>query len=210
MSIKQLGFFTLLAIFLSIVSVSKNYVLSAEVKSQGGGIKGEVDYCGSGPKARLRIYVPGRQFSLTTGNDGKFVFESIPAGTYDLGFELENQFIADKKAIIVKRSEITDLGRISICPAEEGQTNALKHPGLQVDKDKIGVCREDYQGIILVINGRAQCDRGKISQPMCNKGFADCDKDISTGCEADLMQDNENCGVCREICNLEMCVLGSC
>lgn len=205
MSLKKLGIFTLIVMFLSIINV-----VSAEENMEVGTIKGEVDYCGSGPKDRLRIYIPGRQFSITTGSDGKFLFESIPAGTYSLGFEIENQFIGEKKDVAVKPGEITDLGPVAICPDMDSVSDKAKIPELKVDKEKVGVCRDDYQGIIMVANGRAQCDKGKLSQLECNKNYDNCDKDINNGCEADLMSDNDNCGSCGFICNLEVCLLGSC
>jgi len=206
MSIKKLGFIILIAMSSSIAT---NVVASEEI-IEVGKIKGEVDYCGAGPKDRLRIYIPGRQFSITTGSDGNFLFESIPAGTYSLGFEIENQFIGGKKDVIVKPGEITDLGPVAICPDTDSISEESKTPELKVNKDKIGVCREDYQGIIMVANGRAQCDKGKLSDLVCNKNYANCDKDINNGCEADLMTDDDNCGRCGFVCTLEVCTLGSC
>jgi len=205
MSLKKLGFFTLIVMFSSISNL-----VSAEENMEVGSIKGEVDYCGSGPKDRLRIYIPGRQFSITTGSDGKFLFQSIPAGTYSLGFEIDNQFIGEKKDVAVKPGEITDLGPVAICPDMDSVSDESIIPKLKVDKDKIGVCRDGYQGIIMVANGRAQCDKGTLSRLECNKNYDNCDKDINNGCEADLMQDDENCGRCGNICNLEICTLGSC
>jgi len=217
MSIRKLRLITLGAMYFTVFTIIGNNVALAETELQKGdindikgGIKGVVDYCGSGPKDRIRIYIPGRQFSLTTGRDGAFWFESIPAGTYDLGFEIKNEFIAEKKAIVVNPGKITDLGRVSICSEIDGKTDEASIPELQVSKDKIGVCLDDFQGTIIVANGRAQCDHGTISQLVCYKDFSDCDKEVANGCEANLMRDDDNCGVCGEICNLEMCVLGAC
>lgn len=209
MSITKLGLITLGAMYIAIFTFISGGA-TADTQPQVGGIKGEVDYCGTGPKDRIRIYILGRQFNLTTGSDGKFLFESIPAGTYDLGFEFKNELLTDKKAIVVISGETTDLGRISICYEIDDKSDKTIKPELQISKDKMGVCLDDYQGTIIVANGRARCDNGKISQLVCFKDFSDCDKNISNGCEANLMRDDDNCGVCGQICNLEMCTLGDC
>lgn len=59
-------------------------------------------------------------------------------------------------------------------------------------------------------NGTASCDKGSLSIVSCDKGFADCDNDIKNGCEVNLMNDDQNCGACGNICTLEICSLGSC
>ncbi len=48
----------------------------------------------------------------------------------------------------------------------------------------------------------------------CSEGLADCDGDVSNGCETDLLTDTNNCGGCGAICSDEEgfpeCVDGSC
>ncbi len=70
----------------------------------------------------------------------------------------------------------------------------------------------DEQSTVSVSNGTGSCNSGKVSSILsCNKGFADCDKDASNGCETDIYNDNENCGSCGNSCSsLERCHLGIC
>lgn len=69
----------------------------------------------------------------------------------------------------------------------------------------------DEKSIVTILNGSGSCSAGKVSVMSCNKGFADCDKDPSNGCETDIHNDNENCGSCGNECApLEICKLGIC
>lgn len=48
---------------------------------------------------------------------------------------------------------------------------------------------------------------------VCKPGFADCDRDVSNGCEANLATDQRNCGACGTKCNVaagQPCVAGAC
>jgi hypothetical protein len=51
-----------------------------------------------------------------------------------------------------------------------------------------------------VKNGTPLCTLGQCGGFTCTKGFADCDKQASTGCEADLNNDKQNCGTCEYSC----------
>jgi hypothetical protein len=60
-------------------------------------------------------------------------------------------------------------------------------------------------------NGVGFCSKGHVSVKSCNKGFDDCDKDPTNGCETDIMNDNDNCGRCGNQCSdIEICRLGFC
>jgi len=60
-------------------------------------------------------------------------------------------------------------------------------------------------------NGEGSCQNGVISVKSCKKGFADCDGKAANGCETDIMNDNNNCGACGNICpSLEICAAGVC
>lgn len=59
----------------------------------------------------------------------------------------------------------------------------------------------------------ASCDSSGIKT--CVSGYADIDKEISNGCEVNLMTDNDNCGKANINCILEyganyVCVQGTC
>jgi hypothetical protein len=69
----------------------------------------------------------------------------------------------------------------------------------------------DDLGSVWIENGEGVCRDGAIVVKSCNKGFADCDADPGNGCEVDIMNDNDNCGACGNVCpSLEICVLGVC
>jgi hypothetical protein len=49
-------------------------------------------------------------------------------------------------------------------------------------------------------NGVTSCDSGRCALVRCNDGFADCNNDLSDGCEADLRRDLQHCGTCNSAC----------
>lgn len=62
------------------------------------------------------------------------------------------------------------------------------------------------------------CEGGPNASPMCssgtcglhcNAGFADCDLEISSGCEIDTQNDPQHCGSCKLTCDSQ-CVKGAC
>jgi len=77
-----------------------------------------------------------------------------------------------------------------------------------IDNDCDG--KIDNLGLTAVEHGFASCQAGALKLDHCAKNFADCDGDIRNGCEADLNNDNANCGACGNACGLEICALGSC
>lgn len=57
-------------------------------------------------------------------------------------------------------------------------------------------------------NASSTCSSGRCGA-VCNEGFADCDRDPSNGCEANLRASNAHCGVCGLACGAgEQCVFG--
>lgn len=63
-----------------------------------------------------------------------------------------------------------------------------------------------------ITNGFGFCKQpGVITLKSCREGFADCDKDVSNGCETDIYNDEENCGSCFNTCEInDQCNLGMC
>ncbi|MEY4515619.1 MAG: hypothetical protein RLZZ450_7741 [Pseudomonadota bacterium] len=58
-----------------------------------------------------------------------------------------------------------------------------------------------------------------VSAPVCQAGFADCDRDVSASCETDLATTANHCGSCGNVCSYEhagascragRCALGAC
>jgi hypothetical protein len=59
-------------------------------------------------------------------------------------------------------------------------------------------------------NAMAYCSGGACGL-ICATGYDDCDSDVTTGCEANLLRDSSNCGTCGTVCPTDwICYLGTC
>jgi hypothetical protein len=63
-------------------------------------------------------------------------------------------------------------------------------------------------------NATGTCDMGNCSV-VCEAGFADCNGDLSDGCETDTRTSVDNCGACGNVCDLQnvtthACAMGTC
>jgi hypothetical protein len=92
---------------------------SLQAAGAAGTISGRVNYCDQGGVLGMKISLSGRQASIYTADDGKFLFESIPAGTYALFYAINENLVHVSKNVIVKSDESTALGEISFCPAKK-------------------------------------------------------------------------------------------
>jgi hypothetical protein len=199
---------------------------SADTAAGVGVVRGQVNYCGKGGVDGMQVYVPGRQYVVITGADGKFLFDQLPEGEYILKFKLGDRVFKHVSNAYVFKQRINELGEVAFCgdgvasgtlsappappaprppaPPSRPETQA-KQPAMQGQ----GECTEGT--IVNISNGTAECKGGKLKLLSCSKGRGDCDGDIKNGCEVDLMEDNDNCGSCGNACSmLETCVLGSC
>ena len=73
----------------------------------------------------------------------------------------------------------------------------------------------DCKTACLFANSTPACDQGKCAIAQCTKGFADCDKDVKTGCEVELGSDPNNCSACGNKCaptahSQPICAAGKC
>jgi len=60
-------------------------------------------------------------------------------------------------------------------------------------------------------HGMPACTMSACAVGACDSGFDDCDKDVTTGCEAEFAIDTKNCGVCGNTCGAgQLCVSGAC
>lgn len=66
---------------------------------------------------------------------------------------------------------------------------------LQNDADNCGKCGT----VCMLDNAESTCSASKCEISLCTSGFADCDKNATTGCEADLASD-ATCGGCNTKC----------
>jgi hypothetical protein len=218
-----------------------------------GKISGTVNYCDQGGILGMKISLSGRQASIYTADDGKFVFETVTAGRYALFFAIEEKLVHISNNIDVKADETTQLGEIAFCVAGPSDaagreleiiTDSQCAPQSQVpecidnDKDGVAAARDcddnnehvrpgapevcdgidnncngkiDDLGTVWIENGEGICQHGAIVVKSCNRGFADCDAKPDNGCEIDIMNDNDHCGGCGNVCpSLEICVAGIC
>jgi alpha-tubulin suppressor-like RCC1 family protein len=60
-------------------------------------------------------------------------------------------------------------------------------------------------------HGMPACTMSACAVGACDSGFDDCDKDVTTGCEAEFAVDTKNCGACGNACGTgQLCVSGEC
>src|SRR6185437_7940086 len=67
-------------------------------------------------------------------------------------------------------------------------------------------------------HGGTSCENGTCV-PVCDTGYADCNGDVSDGCETNVQADPANCGACTKVCAVDagsavcqssMCAMSSC
>ena len=221
-------------------------LLAAE---ESGAIKGVVNYCEQGGREGMRVYVPGRQYMLFLGEDGRFQFDGMPAGEYELHYALGGKVLNRNKKIKVHAGATTDIGVIAFCDKLPVETQQGASSASCAERTDDAACQDqDGDGVVAALDcddsnssifpgaiercdgidnncdgkidnnltitqehGVYTCESGKKRLMSCQKGFGNCDNNADNGCEADLMNDMENCGACGNECPAnEICSLGSC
>ena len=63
-----------------------------------------------------------------------------------------------------------------------------------------------------LVGATAACQSGQCVIGECLDGFDDCDNEVNTGCETDLMNDLDHCGACNDSCSVTGadCAIGIC
>ena len=81
----------------------------------------------------------------------------------------------------------------------------------QNDPSNCGACGRNCA---LAHTAVTSCVAGACAVASCAANFADCDRDATSGCEANLQTDNANCGACGRACVLanaaSTCTAGAC
>ncbi|MFO0587842.1 MAG: hypothetical protein U0441_09900 [Polyangiaceae bacterium] len=92
-------------------------------------------------------------------------------------------------------------GKCSLeCSVGSADCNQLPGDGCETDVTSDPAHCGDCNTICLFANGSAACSSGMCEIAACNAPFADCDKDLTNGCEADLGTDPNNCQTCGNAC----------
>jgi hypothetical protein len=100
------------------------------------------------------------------------------------------------------------------CPTARANCNTAPQDGCEVDiATDVAHCG-DCQNACVVPNATAACRAGACAVGTCNAGFADCDADVSNGCETTPGGDVSHCGACGNACALAnatpVCTTGAC
>jgi hypothetical protein len=78
------------------------------------------------------------------------------------------------------------------------------------DPNNCGACAD----ACVTTNGTPACVGSACTIASCNQGFGNCDGNAADGCEANLSNDPNNCGVCGKVCTgpngTETCASGAC
>jgi len=106
--------------------------------------------------------------------------------------------------------EITEIPRLSRCPADQTNCNAVC-VNLMTDNRNCGTCGNDCSK--LPNAGNAACSNGKCVISDCNPTYGDCDKNPLNGCETDIFSNSNSCGSCglkcpadRPFCKCRVCL----
>lgn len=80
-----------------------------------GDIQGSVNVCGTGGKAGVLAYIPGRSFMARTDGKGAFRLSYLPAGYYQIAFEQGGTDLGKSNWISVRAGRTTSVSAINIC-----------------------------------------------------------------------------------------------
>ncbi len=110
-----------------------------------------------------------------------------------LGFD--EKIEQDASAIMVRPADATDLEVGDDAPATGD--GAAMSDGTQAE-DAAATCSPPCVNP----NGTTACVNGQCA-PVCSTGFADCDGNLSNGCEANVQADPAHCGSCIGLCTVD-------
>lgn len=94
----------------------------AQAADAAGKISGTVNYCDKGGVLGMKVTLSGRSASIYTADDGKFLFEDVPAGSYAVFFSIDEKMIHVSKDVKVQADSTTDLGSVAFCTSVQADT----------------------------------------------------------------------------------------
>lgn len=115
MNSKMRNLLLLLGIFILVIAP----VSVSAKKETTGTIKGQVNYCSQGGYIGMQVFIPGRQFMAFLGQDGNFVFEGVPAGTFNLNYVINGKLVHETNNLIVEGGSTNDLGEVAFCDKDD-------------------------------------------------------------------------------------------
>jgi hypothetical protein len=143
----------------------QSFSIHSDAAEKSGGLRGQVNYCGKGGVEGMVVFIPGRQFVVMTDNTGGFLFESLPAGSYDLHYLIGNQLVNHNRDVKVPAGHVLDLAEISFC--QETQNS-----------DKSKVENNDTSSIAVPLDKEESVEKSQACQAgSSNAECQDKDKD---------------------------------
>jgi hypothetical protein len=101
--------------------------------------------------------------------------------------------------------------KVGSCNADHEDCNGVLADGceaaLQTDINNCGVCNKVCSP---PPGATAGCTAGQCGVGTCTAGFADCNQNLTDGCELDITTDWNNCGACGAVCGSHLCVASAC
>ena len=99
----------------------------------------------------------------------------------------------------------------TFCDTGRADCNAVVSDGCETDiansPTDCGACGVTCS----TTNGVSGCAGGACTVASCDAGYADCDADVTNGCEVELTTDSANCGMCGNACTgTDLCIAGTC
>jgi|GEM_PF-2504904 len=133
----------------------------------------------------------------------------------DLSADINNCGICNQKCTLPNADPKCVSGVCQINNCKSGFMDCNNKPAdgceanIKTDPTHCGDCNTDCSNLPNV--NSISCNNGNCIINDCNSGYGDCDANISNGCEADLSNDSNNCGICGKKCdNGEVCSNSNC
>ena len=126
----------ILGILLLVISSMSVYAK----KDNTGVIKGQVNYCAQGGYVGMQVFILGRQFMAFLGQDGHFILEGVPDGSFSINYLINGKMVHETLNVIVTAGKTTDLGKIEFCDKDVAESAATETT--TPAKEELSKCEE--------------------------------------------------------------------
>ena len=89
--------------------------LSSAHAEDFGSIQGQVNFCDRGGLDGVVVHIPGRQYTVITDSTGKFKFDLVPVGVYEIHYRYKDKSVYSNSGVLVNDGATTNLQKISLC-----------------------------------------------------------------------------------------------